>query len=52
MIDSKKLLQVKDLAWIRQQFPGLSDDYILMDNAGGSQACVQMISNGTNAVSE
>lgn len=29
--------------WVRNQFPGLSDDYILMDNAGGSQACRQVI---------
>lgn len=32
-----------DLQWVRSQFPALSDDYILMDNAGGSQACQQVI---------
>ena len=26
-----------DLAFVRQKFPGLRDDFIFMDNAGGSQ---------------
>jgi cysteine desulfurase family protein (TIGR01976 family) len=32
-----------DLNYVRSQFPALSDDYVLMDNAGGSQACRQFI---------
>lgn len=32
-----------NLNYVRAQFPALSDDYVLMDNAGGSQACKQVI---------
>ena len=43
MIGSPKNTITKDLTWIRNQFPALSDNYILMDNAGGSQACRHFI---------
>ena len=43
MAVSMNKIVTKDLSWIRNQFPGLSDDYVLMDNAGGSQACKQVI---------
>ena len=32
-----------DIKFIRQQFPGLRDDYALFDNAGGSQVAQQVI---------
>jgi cysteine desulfurase family protein (TIGR01976 family) len=43
-MESPSLIQsTLDINHIRSQFPGLSDDFILMDNAGGSQACIQVI---------
>ena len=27
-----------DLSWVRSQFPSLDQDFVFMDNAGGSQA--------------
>ena len=32
-----------DLAWVRRQFLGLSDDAVLFDNAGGSQILVGVV---------
>lgn len=32
-----------DINWVRSHFPALISDYVFMDNAGGSQACRQVI---------
>ncbi|NNF36533.1 MAG: aminotransferase class V-fold PLP-dependent enzyme, partial [Saprospiraceae bacterium] len=43
MTSSTSKMKTLDLDYVRAQFPALSDDYVLMDNAGGSQACQQFI---------
>lgn len=32
-----------DIAWVRDQFPGLKSDWVFFDNAGGSQILNQAV---------